>query len=177
MSYKLWCRRSGSCPSTSRTPISVSQSHRRFLWFSYQNWPLAAQSATLCVLSLPQGIQKVCGCDPCTFPVPVRLLAHMARLRLRGNMEKSFLLPSQTTSILAVVPLDLLSLLPLQRWLNSFHLDVRWQRCRRLRVSRQAALALNPWSGQAYMLKGVPVGSVPSGSVGGEGANINVLEM
>lgn len=46
------------------------------------------------------------------------------------------------TPVSTVVPLGLLSLRLLQRWLNSFHLYAKWHRYRRLRVSQQCLL---PW--------------------------------
>lgn len=66
------------------------------------------------------------------------------------------------TSVSAVVPLGLLSLRPLQRWLNSFHLDAKQHRHRRIKVSQQCLLTLAPWRDRAYMLKGIPRGSIPS---------------
>ena len=81
-----------------------------------------------------------------------RRLTYVTFLRLLGKL----------TSISAVVPLGLLSLRPLQRWLNGFHLDAKRHRCRKLRVSQQCLLALAPWRDGAYMLRGVPMGSVPS---------------
>ncbi|CAL8310464.1 unnamed protein product [Boreogadus saida] len=45
----------------------------------------------------------------------------------------------------AVVPLGLLSLRPMQMWLNSLHLDPKWHRHRKVRVSRQCLFSLSPW--------------------------------
>ncbi|XP_074544637.1 uncharacterized protein LOC141804210 [Halichoeres trimaculatus] len=81
-----------------------------------------------------------------------RWLAYVSFLRLLGKL----------TSISGIVPLGLLSLRPLQRWLNGFRLDAKRHRCRKLRVSRQCLHALAPWRDRAYMLRGVPMGSVPS---------------
>ncbi|CAL8268003.1 unnamed protein product [Boreogadus saida] len=52
-----------------------------------------------------------------------RLLRYVEFLRLLGKL----------TAAATVVPLGLLSLRPLQRWLHSFHLDVRWHRHRGLK--------------------------------------------
>ncbi|CAJ1069780.1 LOW QUALITY PROTEIN: uncharacterized protein LOC114481864 [Xyrichtys novacula] len=61
-----------------------------------------------------------------------RRLPLLTFLRLLGKL----------TSVAAVVPLGLLSLQPLQRWLNSFHLDTKRHGRRRIGVSRQCLLAL-----------------------------------
>ncbi|CAL8336280.1 unnamed protein product [Boreogadus saida] len=53
-----------------------------------------------------------------------RLLRYVEFLRLLGKL----------TAAATVVPLGLLSLRPLQRWLHSFHLDVRWHRHRGLKT-------------------------------------------
>ncbi|XP_074533298.1 uncharacterized protein LOC141796211 [Halichoeres trimaculatus] len=66
------------------------------------------------------------------------------------------------TSMTTVVPLGLLLLRPLQRWLNSFHLDTKRHRYRKLRVSQQCLLALAPWRDRAFLSKGVPLGVVPA---------------
>ncbi|XP_077395323.1 uncharacterized protein LOC144031774 [Festucalex cinctus] len=81
-----------------------------------------------------------------------RLLPYVAYLRLLGKL----------TSMTAVVPLGLLTLRPLQRWLNGFHLDAKWHRHRRLRVSRRCLLALAPWRERAFLLSGVPLGVAPA---------------
>ncbi|XP_077388987.1 uncharacterized protein LOC144026275 [Festucalex cinctus] len=81
-----------------------------------------------------------------------RLLPYVACLRLLGKL----------TSMTAVVPLGLLTLRPLQRWLNGFHLDAKWHRHRRLRVSRRCLLALAPWRERAFLLSGVPLGVAPA---------------
>ncbi|CAL8337236.1 unnamed protein product [Boreogadus saida] len=49
------------------------------------------------------------------------------------------------TAASAVVPLGLLSLRPMQMWLNSLHLDPKWHRHRKVRVSRQCLFSLSPW--------------------------------
>ncbi|XP_028302770.1 LOW QUALITY PROTEIN: uncharacterized protein LOC114463422 [Gouania willdenowi] len=81
-----------------------------------------------------------------------RWLTYVSFLRLLGKL----------TSVSGVVPLGLLSLRPLQRWVNSFHLDAERHRSRRLKVSQQCLCALAPWRDRAYLLRGVPIGSVPS---------------
>ncbi|TDH00919.1 hypothetical protein EPR50_G00174850 [Perca flavescens] len=45
--------------------------------------------------------------------------------------------------------------LSLQRWLNSFHVDAKWHRHRKLRVSQQCFLGLATW-------RGIPMDSAPS---------------
>ncbi|CAK6970690.1 uncharacterized protein LOC117497598 [Scomber scombrus] len=62
----------------------------------------------------------------------------------------------------SVVPLGLLQLRPLQRWVNVLHLDAGRHRHRRVRVSQQCVLALAPWRLQAFLSQGVPMGSIPS---------------
>ncbi|XP_075325338.1 uncharacterized protein LOC142383616 [Odontesthes bonariensis] len=66
------------------------------------------------------------------------------------------------TAAAAVVPLGLLSLRPLQRWLHSFHLDARRHRHRRLAVSHRCLLALAPWRKRSFFLQGMPMGSIAS---------------
>ena len=61
-----------------------------------------------------------------------------------------------------VVPLGLLSLQPLQMWLNSLHLDPKWHRHRKVRVSQRCLLSLSPWGKRPYLLAGVPMGAIPS---------------
>ncbi|CAJ1073176.1 uncharacterized protein LOC121624267 [Xyrichtys novacula] len=81
-----------------------------------------------------------------------RRLPLLTFLRLLGKL----------TSVAAVVPLGLLSLRPLQRWLNSFHLDAKWHGRRRIVVSCQCLLALAQWRDRAYISGSVPMGSIPS---------------
>ncbi|XP_047454133.1 uncharacterized protein LOC125016013 [Mugil cephalus] len=81
-----------------------------------------------------------------------RWLRYVEFLRLLGKL----------TAAANVVPLGLLSLRPLQRWLHSFHFDVRWHRHRRLRVSRCCLLALAPWRERSFLLQGMPLGSIAS---------------
>ncbi|XP_020780058.2 uncharacterized protein LOC110159790 [Boleophthalmus pectinirostris] len=67
------------------------------------------------------------------------------------------------TAASAVVPLGLLSLRPLQMWLNGLHLDpaCHAHRRRRLLVTSQCMASLSQWS-EAFMLRGVPLGPLPS---------------
>ncbi|XP_014853431.1 PREDICTED: uncharacterized protein LOC106924312 [Poecilia mexicana] len=67
------------------------------------------------------------------------------------------------TAASAVVPLVLLSLRPLQMWLNSLHLDsTRYaHRRRRLRVGPQCLQSLSQWRVKSFMTQGVPLGSLP----------------
>ena len=62
----------------------------------------------------------------------------------------------------AVVPLGLLSLRPLQMWLNSLHLDAKWHRQRRVKVTLQCLVSLAPWRKRAYLEAGVPMGAIPA---------------
>ena len=62
----------------------------------------------------------------------------------------------------SVVPLGLLTLRPLQRWMNALHLDAKWHRQRKVRVSQQCALSLAPWMERAFLSQGAPMGSIPS---------------
>lgn len=81
-----------------------------------------------------------------------RLLPYVMFLRLLGKL----------TSMTSVVPLGLLTLRPLQRWLNGFRLDAKWHRHRKLRVSQQCLLALAPWRDRAFLLSGVGLGVAPA---------------
>ena len=66
------------------------------------------------------------------------------------------------TAASAVVPLGLLSLRPLQMWMNSLHLDAKWHRQRRVRVTLQCLVSLSPWRERAYLAAGVPMGTIPA---------------
>ncbi|XP_072319724.1 uncharacterized protein [Eucyclogobius newberryi] len=68
------------------------------------------------------------------------------------------------TAAATVVPLRLLSLRPLQMWLNSLHLDPTRQdhRRQRLPVSPQCRVSLCRWRNEAFMTQGVPLGPLPS---------------
>ena len=61
-----------------------------------------------------------------------------------------------------IIPLGLLSLRPLQRWTNSLHLDAKWHRHRKVRVSGRCLSSLSPWRERSFMTSGVPMGSIPS---------------
>lgn len=79
-----------------------------------------------------------------------RCLRYLEFLRLLGKL----------TAAASVVPLGLLSLRPLQRWLHSLHLSAQWHRHRKLRVSRRCLLALAPWRRRSFLLQGMPMGSI-----------------
>lgn len=83
-----------------------------------------------------------------------RLVPFVRCLRLLGML----------TAASTVVPLGLLSLRPMQMWLNSFRLDPsrHAHRYRRLRVSTQCLISLSQWRDRAWVLTGVPLGSPPS---------------
>ena len=66
------------------------------------------------------------------------------------------------TAASAVVPLGLLSLWPLQMWMNSLHLDAKWHRQRRVRVTLQCLVSLSPWRERAYLAAGMPMGAIPA---------------
>jgi len=80
-----------------------------------------------------------------------RSLSYILFLRLLGKLAAAS----------TVVPLGLLSLRPLQRWLNGLHLDPKWHRHRKIRVSQQCLSTLSPWRRRSYMSRGVAMGSVP----------------
>ena len=216
--------------------VPISPQHRRFLRFAYRgrHWQfrvlpfglsLSPRVFSRCVAAAlaplqAQGIKILPYLDDWLLCAPsraqvsretARLLAHVDRLGLKVNIEKSCLVPSQTTtflglaldsgtmtarpsprrvddilghlsafqrgrqlpllrflslvgklvSVTAVVPLGLLTLRPLQRWVNSLHLDAERHRHRRVMVSRQCLLALVPWRDRAYIAAGVPMGAVP----------------
>lgn len=68
------------------------------------------------------------------------------------------------TAAATVVPLGLLSLRPLQMWLNSLHLDPSRlaHRHKRVRVSHQCLMSLSKWRNATYITQGVPLGYLPS---------------
>ncbi|XP_057701544.1 uncharacterized protein LOC130921537 [Corythoichthys intestinalis] len=90
----------------------------------------------------------------------LRLLSHFPVGQVRPYLTFLRLL-GVLTSLTAVVPLGLLFLRPLQRWLNGFRLDARRHRRRLLRVSSRCAVALAPWRNGAFLLEGVPLGVAP----------------
>lgn len=64
----------------------------------------------------------------------------------------------------SVVPLELLSLRPMQMWLTGLQLDpIRFtHRQQRIRVSPQCLESLSQWRDRRWVVKGVPLGSLPS---------------
>nr|XP_061814201.1 uncharacterized protein LOC133604909 [Nerophis lumbriciformis] len=90
----------------------------------------------------------------------LRLLSHFPVGQVRPYLTFLRLL-GVLTSLTAVVPLGLLFLRPLQRWLNGFRLDARRHRRRLLRVSGRCAVALAPWRNGVFLLEGVPLGVAP----------------
>lgn len=64
----------------------------------------------------------------------------------------------------SVVPLGLLSLRPMQMWLNGLRLDPTKfvHRRRRLRVSPQCLESLSQWRDRRWVVQGVPLGCLPS---------------
>ncbi|XP_030293378.1 uncharacterized protein LOC115593839 [Sparus aurata] len=66
------------------------------------------------------------------------------------------------TAASMVIPLGLLSLRPLQVWVNTLHLDPKWHRGRRVRVSSPCCRALKPWRRRGYLVGGVPLGVTPA---------------
>ncbi|XP_033996783.1 uncharacterized protein LOC117491055 [Trematomus bernacchii] len=101
----------------------------------------------------------------CLTPRRVDDISHLLPLfRLGKNVPYiQFLrLLGRLTAASAVVPLGLLSLRPMQIWLNSLHLDAKWHRHRRVRVSRQCLHSLSRWRNRAYLLMGAPMGAIPS---------------
>ncbi|KAK1874763.1 DNA gyrase subunit A [Dissostichus eleginoides] len=81
-----------------------------------------------------------------------KMVPYIQFLRLLGGL----------TAASAVVPLGLLSLRPMQMWLNSLHLDAKWHRHRKVRVSQRCRHSLLSWRDRAYLLMGVPMGAIPS---------------
>lgn len=66
------------------------------------------------------------------------------------------------TAASAVIPLDLLTLCPLQVWLNSLLLDAKRHRRRLVRVSQARVRALTPWKDKACLLGGTSLGAISS---------------
>ena len=81
-----------------------------------------------------------------------RMVRYSLFLRLLGML----------TSVTSIVPLGLLHLRPFQVWTNGLHLDPRLHGSRKVRVSSQCLLALQPWRRRAFLAKGVALGSIPS---------------
>ena len=66
------------------------------------------------------------------------------------------------TSVSAITPLGLLHLRPLQRWFNALHMDPCLHRSVKVRVTRRCLVYLHQWRDNAFLLQGVPLGSVPA---------------
>lgn len=83
-----------------------------------------------------------------------RLLPFVLYLRLLGKL----------TAASTVVPLGLLSLRPMQMWLNSLCLNPsrHAHRHKRLHVSSHCLDSLSQWRDRSWVLTGVPLGSLPS---------------
>ncbi|KAK7895505.1 hypothetical protein WMY93_020830 [Mugilogobius chulae] len=81
-------------------------------------------------------------------------LPYVLYLRLLGKL----------VAAASVVPLGLLSLRPMQMWLNDLHLDPSRlaHRHRMVRVSAQCLMSLTPWRDRHWIVRGVPLGSLPS---------------
>nr|WPK86714.1 NLRC3-like protein 49 [Sebastes schlegelii] len=81
-----------------------------------------------------------------------RVLKYGLFLRLLGML----------TAASMVIPPGLLSLRPLQIWVNGLHLDPKWHRGRSVRVSNSCCRTLKPWRSKVYLTTGVPLGVIPS---------------
>lgn len=66
------------------------------------------------------------------------------------------------TAASSVIPLGLLSLRPLQVWVNGLGLDPRRHQGRMVVASGKCLRSLKPWRSRAYLSSGVPLGSLPS---------------
>lgn len=103
----------------------------------------------------------------CPSPQRVRDILHMLPQFQRGKALPYVLylrLLGKLVAASTVVPLGLLSLRPLQMWLNGLHLDPERHdhRQRRLCVSQQCLKSLSQWRGGRFITQGVPMGSVPA---------------
>ncbi|XP_014834349.1 PREDICTED: uncharacterized protein LOC106912030, partial [Poecilia mexicana] len=109
-------------------------------------------SLTMTARPSPQRVEGILEMLPSFLPGCVP--PFVAYLRLLGKL----------TAAATVVPLGLLSLRPLQMWLNSLRLDPsRMQhRRRRLLVSNQCLGSLAQWREAEFMTEGVPLGSLPA---------------
>ena len=81
-----------------------------------------------------------------------RVLRYSLFLKLLGML----------TAASMVIPLGLLSLRPLQIWVNALHLDPKWHRGRNVRISSPCCRALKPWRRRGYLDRGVPLGVIPA---------------
>ncbi len=80
------------------------------------------------------------------------IVSYKQLLRLLGKL----------TAASSVVPLGLLRLRPLQRWVNSLHLDAMLHGQKWVRISQHCVQSLVPWTQRAFLITGVPMGSIPS---------------
>ena len=100
----------------------------------------------------PQRVESILQMLPAFLPG--RAAPFVLYLRLLGKL----------TAAATVVPLGLLSLRPLQMWLNSLRLDPSRasHRHRKLQVSPQCLVSLAQWREAEFMIRGVPLGLLPS---------------
>ena len=84
------------------------------------------------------------------------------RLGAMVTVRKWLRLLGMLTSVSAVTPLGLLHLRPLQRWFNGLHMDPCLHRKVKVKVTRGCIVYLRRWRDNAFLLHGVPLGSVPA---------------
>ncbi|KAK5891780.1 hypothetical protein CesoFtcFv8_012221 [Champsocephalus esox] len=88
------------------------------------------------------------GLEGCLLPCgPGNMVPYIQFLRPLGRLPR---------------PFGPLALRPMQMWLNSLHLDAKWHRRREVRVLRRCLHSRSHWKGRAYLLMGVPMGTIPS---------------
>ncbi|KAK7907526.1 hypothetical protein WMY93_016138 [Mugilogobius chulae] len=219
--------------------VPIAPSHQRFLRFAFQGKHFQFRVLPFGLSLSPRVFTRVVAaalsplqaqgvkilrylddwliCSP-SYEQAVRdtetVLAHVHRLGLTVNEDKSNLVPAQATVFLGValdtvammarpsprrvddimatvaafqdgavlpflqylkllgklvaasstVPLGLLSLRPMQMWLNGLQLDSTRivHRQKRLRVSSQCLLSLSQWRDHRWVTQGVPLGQLPA---------------
>lgn len=113
---------------------------------------VALNTVSMVASPSPQRVEDILGMLP-TFQHG-RTLPFVTYLRLLGKL----------TAASSVVPLGLLSLRPLQMWLNSLRLDPTRHSHRYIgvQVSPQCLRSLRQWRDRSFIVRGVPLGSLPS---------------
>ena len=93
----------------------------------------------------------------------LRILEVLGHFRLGRRVQLLLVqrLLGSIASATAVIPLGLLKARPLQRWLNSFHLDPKRDRYVKLLVTRSGLQALRPWRNESMLVQGVPLMDLP----------------
>ena len=92
------------------------------------------------------------------------ILELVSHVRRRATLTYGLLLRllGLLVSVAYIVPLGLLSVRPLQVWVNGLGLDPRRHQGRQVAISSRHHRLLDPWKTRESLCQGVPLGSLPS---------------